>query len=246
MPTHSNSQNYFLASLGGDDQDALRPHLKSVVLAPNDVLYDTGGRVEFVYFPYSGLLSFVVGLRNGQFIEAGLLGRNGVAGGGAALDGRHALNRAVVQIAGVGAAMEAAILHKFAEQSQTLRLALMNQEQALFAHTQQVAACNAAHELEARLSRWLLQVRDLVGNDRLQLTQDLLSQMLGVQRTSVTLVVRHLQQAGLITTHRGYVEILDREGLGDAACECYGAITDQLDRLTGWRPDAENAPVRPS
>ncbi|MGE0750357.1 MAG: Crp/Fnr family transcriptional regulator [Variibacter sp.] len=201
-------------------------------------------RVETVYFPYDGVVCFVIGLRNGQFIEAGLLGRNGVIGAGSVLNGGYSLNRALVQVAGSAASIEAGTLRSFAAQSETLRTALMNQEQALFAHTQQVAACNAVHELEARLSRWLLQVRDLVGDDTLPLTQELLSQMLGVQRTSVTLVVRHLQRAGLITTHRGYVEIADAEGLTDAACECYGAINDQLARLTGWHADAETAPSR--
>jgi CRP-like cAMP-binding protein len=115
-------------------------------------------------------------------------------------------------------------------------MALVHQERALTAQTQQVAACNALHELEERLSRWLLQSRDLLQSDTLPLTQEFLSQMLGVQRSSVTLVARKLQESGLIRYRRGHIHVLDVEGLQDTCCECYAAINLHFNKLIGWSP----------
>ena len=116
-------------------------------------------------------------------------------------------------------------------------VALVRQEHILAAQTQQVAACNALHELEERLSRWLLQSRDLLMSDTLPLTQEFLAQMLGVQRSSVTLVARRLQEAGLI----GRIHVLDVEGLQESCCECYQAVNEHFRRLIGWSPNGEAA-----
>jgi Mn-dependent DtxR family transcriptional regulator len=132
------------------------------------------------------------------------------------------------------------VLKRLVKESETLRLALVRNDQMASAQTQQVAACNALHELEERLSRWLLQTRDLVRSDTLPLTQEFLSQMLGVQRSSVTLVARKLQEVGLINYRRGRIHVLDVEGLHESCCECYAAINGHFHRLIGWTPD-ENA-----
>jgi CRP-like cAMP-binding protein len=121
--------------------------------------------IERVYFPHTGIVSIVVGLSSGQFVEAGMLGRNGVVGAGAALDGQVAINTAFVQSDTAGTVIEASLLKQAAKQSETIRHALVRQEHVLAAQTQQVAACNALHELEERLSRWLLQSRDLLKSD---------------------------------------------------------------------------------
>ena len=121
-------------------------------------------------------------------------------------------------------AAETAVVKRLVKESETLRLALVRNDQSASAQTQQVAACNALHELEERLSRWLLQARDLFRSDTLPFTQEFLSQMLGVHRTSVTLVARKLQEAGLINYRRGRIHVLDVEGLQDSCCECYDAI----------------------
>lgn len=107
-----------------------------------------------------------------------------------------------------------------------------------------MAACNALHELEERLSRWLLQSRDLLSSDTLPLTQEFLAQMLGVQRSSVTLVARKLQQAGLINYRRGRIHVLDVEGLQDSCCECYGAINAHFSRMIGWLPGVDPQSAR--
>ena len=131
-----------------------------------------------------------------------MIGRNSAVGAAAPLDGSIALIQAIVQVESAGMTADTAVLKKLAKESETLRIALVRNDQVASAQTQQVAACNALHELEERLSRWLLQTRDLLRSDTLPLTQEFLSQMLGVQRSSVTLVARKLQEAGLINYRR--------------------------------------------
>ena len=157
-----------------------------------------------------------------------MIGRNSAVGAAAPLDGSIALIQAIVQVE----TAETVALKRIAKESETFRLALVRNDQAASAQTQQVAACNALHELEERLSRWLLQARDLLRSDTLPLTQEFLSQMLGVQRSSVTLVARKLQEAGLINYRRGRIHILHVEGLQDSCCECYEAVNAHFRRLT--------------
>lgn len=167
-------------------------------LPQNAIFFRAEDTISRVYFPHSGVVSLVVGLADGQFVEAGVFGRNGVIGVTALLDGPVALNQAIGQVAGAGLVGDAKALKRLAEASETLRESLVQHEQITFAQVQQVAACNAAHTLEERLCRWLLQTRDLLESDELPLTQEFLSQMLSVQRSSVTLVARRLQEAGLL------------------------------------------------
>src|SRR3954451_5099923 len=163
-----------------------------------------------------------------------MLGRNGVVGAGAALDGQTALNTAIIQADSAGTMIDASLLKRAAKQSETIRVALVRQEHILAAQTQQVAACNARHELEERLSRWLLQSRDLLMSDTLPLTQEFLSQMLGVQRSSVTLVARKLQEAGLIRYRHAGIQVLDVEVVQDSCSEPYKAIIRNCLELVGW------------
>jgi CRP-like cAMP-binding protein len=196
MPMPSNSPNHFLATLSPTDADLLRSHVKPLHLPQGTFLYKAEDSIERVYFPHTGAISLIVGLNSGQFVEAGMLGRNSVIGAGAPLDGAIAINSAIAQVESSGLVAETAVLKRLARESETLRVSLVRHDQVMNAHTQQVAACNALHELEERLSRWLLQTRDLLRTDTLPLTQEFLSQMLGVQRSCVTLVARKLQDGG--------------------------------------------------
>ncbi|HET7682029.1 MAG TPA: Crp/Fnr family transcriptional regulator [Xanthobacteraceae bacterium] len=223
--------NHFLQSLSRGDFELLRPHLKDVKLAHAAVLFDAGGLIERVYFPHSGVISLVVVLSSGDMIETGMIGRDGVAGTSAALDGAVSLNRAVVQRAGVGSTIETQQMRAAVATSKSLRVKLYEHDQMLLAQAQQSAACNAKHQIEERLCRWLLRTRDLVESDNIELTQEFLAQMLGVRRTSVTLAAQHLQGAGLIKYRRGHIQILDVEALQDASCECYEAVKSQVARL---------------
>jgi CRP-like cAMP-binding protein len=232
----TNSPNHFLLSLSQQDRDLLQPHLRPLRLPLGAALFRADDIISNVYFPYTGIMSMIVGVSSGQFVEAGMLGRNSVVGTGAALDGPDALNTAIAQIESTGMEIAADVLKELARKSETLRMALVHHERALSAQTQQVAACNALHELEERLSRWLLQSRDLLQSDILPLTQEFLAQMLGAQRSSVTLVARKLQEAGLIRYRRGHIHVLEVEGLQDSCCECYAAINLHFNKLIGWSP----------
>jgi CRP-like cAMP-binding protein len=242
----SNSPNHFLASLSAQDSELIRPHLQPMELPREAILYRAEETISRLYFPHGGVVSLVVGFANGQFVEAGMLGRNSVIGVGAALDGVVALNQAIGQVEGSGVAVEVSVIKRLVRESETLRSAFARHEQMASAQVQQVGACNALHELEERLSRWLLQTRDLICRDTLPLTQEFLSEMLGVQRSSVTLVARSLQDAGLINYRRGHIHVLDVEGLQDSCCECYATINRHFHRLIGWEPGVDNQAAQTS
>jgi CRP-like cAMP-binding protein len=225
--------NNVLASLPSKDFELLRPHLKPFELVHEELLFDTGETVNSIYFPHSGVISLVVGLADGQMIEAAMVGRDSLVSASSALDGRVSLNRGIVQVAGKATILDVETLRAVAAQSAAFRSILIRHEQALFAQAQQSAACNASHSVEARLARWLLRTRDLTGSDKLDLTQEFLAQMLGVRRTSVSLVAHTLQNAGYIRYRRGRVQITDLPGLQETACECYATVKAQSDRLLG-------------
>jgi CRP-like cAMP-binding protein len=234
MPLHS--PNRLLASLVPADIELLRPHLKPTELKNETVLYEAGDPIDRVYFPHSGIISLVVELSGGQGIEAAMIGRESMLGAAAALDGQVSLNKAIVQLPGTGDTLDVGRFRAVAEQSHALRTTLLHHEQVLFAQAQQSAACNASHAVEARLARWLLRSRDLSGSDTLALTQEFLANMLGVRRSSVSPVAVTLQRAGLIRYSRGYIEILDLEGLRSASCECYGTVKAHYDRILNHHP----------
>jgi len=148
----------------------------------------------------------------------------GVIGAAAALSGRRSLSRAIVQIRGDCLVSEIEPLRKLLDECPNMRSLIGAHEQALFAQAQQSAACNATHVIESRFARWLLRATDLCGSDELPLTQEYIAQMLGVRRTSVTLVARTLQKAELIRYARGHIKIIDKAALRDTACECYQTV----------------------
>jgi CRP-like cAMP-binding protein len=225
------SPNRLLASLPPADFELLRPHLKTIELIHEKVLFDDGEPVNFAYFPHSGVISLVVPLASGDMIEAAMVGRDSIVGGLTTLDGTVALNRGIVQIPGAASVLPVQQIRKFVEDSVAFRTTLIRHLQVLFVQAQQSAACNASHTADARLARWLLRAHDLSGSDLLPLTQEFLGQMLGLRRTSVTLVARTLQQAGLIRYSRGRIQIADLQGLNDAACECYSTVKAHYDGL---------------
>jgi CRP-like cAMP-binding protein len=223
--------NGFLQSLSPGDFELLRPHLQAVKLPLAHILFDQGDIIKHVYFPIGGVVSFVVALADGQQIEAGMIGKDGVVGTPAALDGAKSLNRAIVQVADEGFMIDIAPIKAAVAASRSIRVKLYQHDQLMLAQAQQSAACNAVHQIEERLCRWILRTRDLVQSDKLNLTQEFLAQMLGVRRTSVTLAARHLQALGLIKYRRGHIAILDQDGLEEAACECYEAVRTQQARM---------------
>jgi CRP-like cAMP-binding protein len=160
-----------------------------------------------------------------------MIGRDSIFGASAALDGNISLTDAIVQLPGTASTLEVGVLRTAAEQSIAFRTTLIRHEQALFAQAQQSAACNALRSAESRLARWLLRMHDLAGEDILNLTQDFLAQMIGVQRNSVSAVAHTLQQAGIIKYARGHIEITNLEALRGASCECYQTVHARCKRL---------------
>jgi CRP-like cAMP-binding protein len=228
-----NSGNLLLASLSESDAAALRPHLKSVHLDYEKVLFEAGAEVTDIYFPTGAIVSHVVSLSSGEIIEAAMVGKDGVVGAFAALGGNLPVNRAIVQQAGPALTCKVSELRSAALQSQTLLSMLFRHEQAVYAQASQSAACMAAHNVEERLCRWLLRARDFAGADTLHFTQEFLAEMLGVKRTSVTLHARTLQQAGMIKYSRGQIQITDLEAVQETVCECYGTVKSYYHALLG-------------
>ena len=227
----SRSPNRLLASLSADTFSAISPHLKIVELKFGDVVAKPGSAIRQVYFPYSGAISLVVELNVGTMIETAMVGRDGVLNAAPALDGKVSLNKGIVQVAGSAGTIEVNRLRRLANELEPLRSILIRHEQVLFAQSQQSAACNASHSVEARMCRWLLYMRDLAGSDDLMLTQEFLAQMLGVRRPSVSLVANTLQKKGLIKYSRGRMRLLDLKGLQKGACECYGTVKAHYQRM---------------
>jgi CRP-like cAMP-binding protein len=226
-------KNLLLSQLLPSDLKHLEPHLKSMHFEQQNVLFEADEEVRHVYFPASAVVSLVTTLSTGETVEVAMVGRDGVVGAAAALDGKISLSRGIVQLGGEITVCGIEALKSTALESPELLSLLIRHEQAVFAQAQQSAACFATHQVTARLSRWLLRARDLSGSDTLMFTQEYLAEMLGVRRTSVTVVAHTLQAAGLIKYARGKIQILHVEGLEDSACECYGTIKVQYARLTG-------------
>ncbi|MGA8930233.1 MAG: Crp/Fnr family transcriptional regulator [Pseudolabrys sp.] len=227
----SKSPNRLLASLPADTFSAISPHLKIVELKFGAVLAEAGSPIQQVYFPYSGVISLVVELDVGMMIETAMVGRDGAFNAASALDGKVSLNKGIVQSVGSAGTIEVNRLRRLANELEPFRALLIRHEQVLFAQSQQSAACNASHSVEARMCRWLLYMRDLAGSDDLMLTQEFLAQMLGVRRPSVSIVASPLQKAGLIKYSRGRMHLLDLKGLQKGACECYGTVKAHYQRL---------------
>ena len=223
-------QNRVLASLPQKELEALKPHLRPDELKNADALARPHQRIERVHFPTAGIISLVVELSDGHMIEPGMVGRDGVFGAGPALDSKLQLNTALVQVGGEGYVADVEAVRAVASANGIFRSAMIRHEQVMLAQAQQSAACNASHLVEARMCRWLLRMRDLAGEE-LPLTQEFLAQMMGVRRTSVSLVANTLQQAGLISYRRGRVRIVNVEGVREAACECYEAVRSHYEEM---------------
>ena len=231
MDSAAQSSNVVLASLSADDFEAIRPHLRTVELSPERPLIRLGEAITQVYLPHSGVVSFIVELAAGERVEVAMVGRDSVVGASAALGILVGVTDAVVLLPGTASVIDVDRFRAAVERSAALRTTLVRHGQALFVQAQQTAGCNASHSVEARLARWLLRVRDLSGSNHFMLTQELMAQMIGARRNSVSIVAHTLQQEKYIRYSRGHVEILDLEGLRGLACECYAAVKAQYDRL---------------
>jgi CRP-like cAMP-binding protein len=224
-------RNQFLRALSPPLFEKVASRLRAKDYASGDVLFFVGDKIVNIYFFHTGGVSLVLELANGEMVESAMVGNDSLVAGGAALDAGDAVYKAIVQIPGSASTLDVDAARQIARESEEFRSAIIRHEQVILAQAQQSAACNATHNLQERLARWLLRVRDAIGSDRLNLTQEFIAEMLGVRRSSVSLVAHQLQQGGLISYRRGQIVIEDLEGLRESACECYGTIKAHYDRL---------------
>ncbi|HLA12023.1 MAG TPA: Crp/Fnr family transcriptional regulator [Pyrinomonadaceae bacterium] len=226
-------ENRLLAALPHDEYARLLPQLQQVSFALGEVVYEFGGKLDYVYFPTSSIVSLLYTMENGTSAEMGLTGNDGVVGIALFMGGGTMPNRAVVQSAGGAIRMKAKVLqNEFARGGEFQHL-LLRYTQALITQISQTAVCNRLHSVEQQLCRWLLLSHDRVKADELIMTQELIADMLGVRREGVTVAAGRLQDAGAISYTRGHIKILDRERLELTVCECYRVVKDEFDRLLG-------------
>lgn len=216
------------------------PHEFSVVAAPLELkqfLHNPGEPIRDVFFPGGGFISLVTVLNDGRMIEVATVGREGVLGVSAVLNGDPSPSAALVQgETDTCYRMPAHVFRDEVARGDAFHEVMARYAQALVAFIMQSTACNAAHSVEQRLARWLLMAHDRIGKNEFPLTQEFVAMMLGVSRPSVTVVAGTLQKAGLITYHRGHLTIVDREKLEAASCECYATTTALLENVTRVNP----------
>jgi len=226
-------RNHVLNAISASDREALEPHLKLVSLASGDVLFEPEQPADRVYFPNTAVLSVMMVMEDGRTVETDTVGNESAVGILAALGASLSVNRTLTQIPGTASMIPAARLRQVTEESAVLRTLLLRHAQINLAQAHQSVACNALHGVEQRLCRWLLASQDRTDRDVVELTQQYLATMVGVQRTTITQVLRELTTAGLIRQGRRYIEILDRKGMETRACECYAAVRATAKRVAG-------------
>ena len=237
MPTKANTsdptKNRLLAALPREEYERILPHLGHVSFKLGEIVYESGGQMEHIYFPTSAIISLLYLMENGASAEMGVAGKEGLVGVALFMGGNTMPNRAVVQSAGGAVRMKAqALRDEFARGGEFQHL-LLRYTQALLTQMSQTAVCNRLHAIEQQLCRWLLLSHDRLDSDELVMTQELIANMLGVRREGVTAAAGRLQEHGLISYVRGRIQILDRRGLEASVCECYKVVKDEYDRLLG-------------
>ncbi|BAU08436.1 Crp/Fnr family transcriptional regulator [Fischerella major NIES-592] len=223
--------NQLLLALPESEFQRLAPHLEEVSLSLGQVLYEAGENIKHVYFPNRAMVSLIAVLEDGSTTEVGMVGSNGVVGYPAFLGGDFTTTRTIVQVAGTAMKIDAKLLKREFYRGGVLQRQLLLYTQALLTQISQTAACNRHHSLEARLARWLLTAQDHTASDTIQITQEFIAELLGTRRSGVTVAAGLLQQAGIIRYSRGRITILNRLALEATACECYGFIRKEFDRL---------------
>src|ERR1700685_4615867 len=217
-------RNRLLLALPSSNLKQLMPELERIDCHRGQVLMDADSSLDHVFFPDSGVVSVVAVYADGSVIEMATIGREGCTAMQAVLGAKSSSGRLLVPIPGDAAKMSRATFTRAMESMPSFRSLMYAYVQAFLEQVLVSVACNGAHSLKQRLARWLLMMRDRSDGDTLPITQDLLAEMLGVQRPTITNAVRELERTGLIEGGRRQVTILDRGGLTEASCECYQLV----------------------
>ena len=224
-------KNHLLASLPNDKFARLQSKLEPVSLKLGEVIYESGDRLDYAYFPTTAIISLLYIMENGATAEIGVVGNDGVLGVALFMGGDTTNSRAIVQSAGESVKIKAQDLKAEFAAGGVFQKMLLRYTQALMTQISQTAVCNRLHSLEQQLCRWILLSHDRLNSDKLVMTHDLISNMLGVRREGVTLAAQKLAEKGLITNTRGTIILIDRQGLENAVCECYQVVNDEYNRL---------------
>jgi CRP-like cAMP-binding protein len=237
MPSpHTPHQNHLLDALPGNDYERIASHLELIAMPLGDVLYESGVKLKYVYFPTTCILSLLYVLEDGASAEIAVVGREGILGISLFMGGDTTPSRAVVQSAGHAFRLRADLLKdEFGRFGPTMHL-LLRYTQALITQMAQTAVCNRHHSIDQQLCRWLLLSLDRLASNELSMTQELIGNMLGVRREGVTEAAGKLQRAGLIHYQRGQITVLDRAGVEARCCECYQVVKTEFDRLLPYVP----------
>lgn len=232
----SPNQNHILAALPTAEFEHIAPHLELVTMPLGDVLYESSGQLQHVYFPTTAIVSLHYVMENGASSEIAGVGNEGVVGISVFMGGDTTPSRAIVSTGGYGYRLKARLLMEEFNRTGGRRAGVMQHlllryTQALITQISQTAVCNRHHSVEQQLCRWLLLTIDRLPSGELAMTQELIAGILGVRREGITQAAGHLQQAGCIRYRRGHITVLDRSGLESRVCECYAVVKKEFDRL---------------
>jgi CRP-like cAMP-binding protein len=228
---HRGNENHLLAVLSEAEWARLSPHLTLVDMPLGQAVYESGDRLDHVYFPTTSIVSLLYVMDNGASAEIAIVGNEGLIGIALFMGGETTPSRAVVQSAGRAFRLDARLMKEEFRRAGPMQRLLLRYTQALITQMSQTAVCNRHHSIDQQLCRWLLLSLDRLGSNELRMTQELIANMLGVRRPGVTEAAMSLQDAGLIRYSYGHIEVLDRPGLEKRACECYRVVKREFDRL---------------
>ena len=226
-------KNHLLAALPADEFARVQSKLEPVSLTLGEVLYESGDKMDFAYFPTTAIISMLYIMENGATAEIGVVGNDGLIGNALFMGGNTTTSRAVIQSAGDTYKMKAKDVKDEFALGGVFQQMMLRFTQALMTQISQTAVCNRLHSLEQQLCRWLLLSHDRLDTDLLVMTHDLISNMIGVRREGVTLAAQKLAKRKLIKNVRGTITVLDRQGLEEAVCECYEVVNNEYNRLLG-------------
>jgi CRP-like cAMP-binding protein len=237
MPTTANLKdalkNFLLAALSEVDFERVRPKLETVSFKLGEVLYESGEKMDYVYFPTTAIISLLYIMENGATAEIGVVGNDGIVGVSLFMGGETTTSRAIIQSGGGAVRMKVKDLKAEFALGGRFQELLLRYTQALMTQISQTAVCNRLHSIEQQLCRWLLLSHDRLDSDKLVMTHDLISNMLGVRREGITLAAQKLASKKLIVNNRGTMTVIDRQGLESAVCECYKVVNEEYNRLLG-------------
>ncbi|MDR3390797.1 MAG: Crp/Fnr family transcriptional regulator [Sulfuriferula sp.] len=225
------NQNHLLAALPTVEFERIEPKLKLVAMPLGDVLYESGGQLQHVYFPTSSIVSLHYVMEDGASSEIAGVGNEGILGISLFMGGNTTPSRAVIQTGGFGYRLDYLSMMEEFNRAGIMMHLMLRYTQALITQVSQTAVCNRHHTIEQQLCRWLLLTLDRLESNELTMTQELIASMIGVRREGITEAAGNLQRAGLISYRRGHITVLDRSGLEVQVCECYQVVKAEFDRL---------------